>query len=221
LPVVLAQSHVFSRLLKCPPERFQGIVHGTGAGFLRPEDGSSQDLADGVDSVRRVSCQVRPCSHPSDECAAPFGPGPEETGAGAFELGAEDDEALDFGRFDRDEPLRDGGQEPTVLEDRAQEEGVIGHGNPGIELLLVLGLRISGQLAAPRPCSWMRDIRLPEQVQGFPELLLGRFGRRSPKPELSGHECGGGVIEADEGPGVGVEGASYGLDGGLERMTGG
>jgi len=102
-------------------------MQGAGRGFLRPEDGSSQYFADGVDTVRLVSRQVRPGPHPANECPAPFGPGPEEPGTGAFELGAENDEALDFGRFDRHEPLGDGGQEPAILEDRAQKEAVIGH----------------------------------------------------------------------------------------------
>jgi len=96
-----------------------------------------------------------------------------------------------------------------------------------VELGLALWLGISGQFPAAGPYSWVRDIRLPEQVQGLPELLLGRFGRHGSKPELSGHECGGGVVEADRGSGVVVEGAPYGLDGavngkaGVEATTGG
>ena len=90
-------------------------MQGAGARFFRSEDGSSQDFADGVDSVRRLSRQIRPRPHPPNECSTPFGPGPEETGAGAFELGAEGNEALDFRGFDRCEPLGDGGQEPTIL----------------------------------------------------------------------------------------------------------
>jgi hypothetical protein len=65
----------------------------------------------------------------------------------------------------------------------------------------------------------VRDIRLPEQVQGLPELLLGRFGRHGPESELSGHECGGGVGEGDGGSGVVLKGEPYGLDGGVEGMT--
>ena len=66
----------------------------------------------------------------------------------------------------------------------------------------------------------MRDIRLPEQVQGLPELLLGRFGRHGSKPELAGDEGGGGVVEADEGSGVVGEGAPYGLDGAVDGNAG-
>jgi hypothetical protein len=111
-------------------------VQGAGVGFLLGEDRTAKDFSCGVDSVRRLPRQVRPGPHPPDERAAPFGPCPEEPGACAFELGAEDDEALDFGSFDRHEPLGDGGQEPAVLQDRAQEEAVVGNGNPGVELLL-------------------------------------------------------------------------------------
>ena len=133
---VLVYPQIFRRLLKCPPEQFQGIMQGAGGGFLRSEDGSSQDFANGVDSVWHAFRQVRPRPHPPDEYPAPFGPGPEETGAGAFEVGAENDEALDFGRLDRHEPLGDGGQEPTILEDRAQEEAVVGYGTANIPPLL-------------------------------------------------------------------------------------
>jgi len=49
-----------------------------------------------VDCVRRVPRQIRPRPHPPDECSVPFSPCPEEPGPGAFELGAEDDEALDI-----------------------------------------------------------------------------------------------------------------------------
>ena len=67
----------------------------------------------------------------------------------------------------------------------------------------------------------MWNIRLPEQVQGLPELPLGRFGRRGSKPELAGYVCGGGGVEAQRGPGVVVEGEPYGLDGAVEGLTGG
>jgi hypothetical protein len=70
------------------------------------------------------------------------------------------------------------------------------------------------QVAASRPYSWVRDIRLHEQVQGLPEFPLGRFGRHGSKPELAVNECGGGVVEAYGGPGVVLEGEPYSLDGG-------
>ena len=89
-----------------------------------------------------------------------------------------------------------------------------------MELVLVLGLGISGQFAASRPYSWVRDIRLLEQVQSLPELLLGSFGHHGPKPELSGHECGGGVVEAYIGPGIVPDGAPYGLDGAVDGKAG-
>ena len=75
-------------------------------------------------------------------------------------------------------------------------------------------------MVASRPYSWVRDIRLPEQVQGLPELLLGRFGRHGSKPELSGHECGGGVVEAYGGSGVVGDGAPYGMDGAVDGKAG-
>jgi len=85
------------------------MQHAGGA-FLRSEDGSSQDFADGVDRLWHVFRQVGSGSHPADERPAPFGPCPEETGTGAFELGAVYNEALDFGGFDWHEPLGDGGK---------------------------------------------------------------------------------------------------------------
>ena len=216
LPAVSPRPQILSRLLKCPPEQFERIMQGAGAGFLRPENGSSQDLADGVDSVRRLPRQVRSGPHPADECSTPFGPGPKETGAGAYQFGAVNDEALDSGGFEWDELLGDGGQQTTVLEDWAEEELVIGHGNPRVELLLVPGFWIPGQFPASRPYSRVRDIRLAEQVQRLPELPLGRFGRHGPQAELAGHECGGGVVEAYIGSGVVGDGAPYGLDGAVE-----
>jgi hypothetical protein len=220
MPAVSFHSQILCRLLKCPPEQFQGIAQGAGGAFFRLEDGSSQDLADCVDSIRRVSRQVRPCPHPSDEYPALFGPCPVEPGSRAFQLGPEDCQPMYFGRLDGYEVLRQAGEHPAVLEDGAEEELVVGCGNPGIELLLGPGLWIPVQFPAAGPYSWVRDIRLPEQVQRFPELPLGRFGRHGPKAELSGHECGGGIVEADRGPGVVLEGEAYGLDGGVEGMIG-
>ena len=185
-----------------------------------PKDRSSQDLPDGVHCILFFGRQVRPGSHPANECPAPFGPGREVSGAGAFELGSEDNQPLDGGRLGRNQPFRQAGEHSSVLQDGTEEEHVIGNRNPGIELLLVLGLWIPGQFAASRPYSWVRDIRLPEQVQCLPELLLGRFGRHGTEPEFSGHECGGGVGEADRGSGVVLEGEPYGLDGAVEGMTG-
>ena len=89
-----------------------------------------------------------------------------------------------------------------------------------MELVLVLGLWISGQFSASRPYSGVRDIRPSEQVQRLPEVLLGHFGRHGPKPELSGHECGGGVVEAHRGPGVVLEDEPYGLDGAVDGKAG-
>jgi len=86
-----------------------------------------------------------------------------------------------------------------------------GIGIQALNSFWVLGLRIPGQFAASRPYSGVRDIRLPEQVQGLPELLLGRLGRHGPESELSGYECGGGVVEAYGGPGIVLEGEGYGL----------
>ena len=195
-------------------------MQGAGFGFLLGEDRMSKDFSCGMDCVRCLSCQVRPGSHPANERPAPFGPGPEETGTGAFEVGPIDNQPLDIWRFDRNQALRQAGEHSSVLQDGTEEEHVIGNRNPGIELLLVLGLWIPGQFAASRPYSWVRDIRLPEQVQCLPELLLGRFGRHGTEPEFSGHECGGGVGEADRGSGVVLEGEPYGLDGAVEGMTG-
>jgi hypothetical protein len=80
---------------------------------------------------------------------------------------------------------------------------------------------------------WLRPILRPQN----PRLLCVRLRSRVasegvwpwkwPKPELAGHECGGGVVEADRGPGVVGDGALYGLDGavdgkaGVEATTGG
>jgi len=100
-------------------------MQGAGGGFLQSEDGSSQDFADGVDSVWRLSRQVRPGPHPPDECPAPFGPGCEVSGPGALQLGPNNHHPLGFWRFGRDKPLGDGGQEPTVLEDGAHLAGEV------------------------------------------------------------------------------------------------
>jgi hypothetical protein len=89
-----------------------------------------------------------------------------------------------------------------------------------VELLLVPGLRISGQVIAPGPYPGMRDVRFPEQIQGLPELLLGCFGRHGPKLDLAGYEGGRGIVQADIGPGVVLEGEPDGLDGAVDREAG-
>ena len=66
----------------------------------------------------------------------------------------------------------------------------------------------------------MQDIRLSEQVQGLPELPLGRFGRHGSKLELSGYECGRGPVQSHIGPGVVLEGEPYGLDGAVDGKAG-
>jgi hypothetical protein len=106
LPTVSSHPQILGRLLKCPPEQIQGIVQGAGAGFLRPEDGSSQDFTDGVDRVWRVPRQVRPGPHPADECATPIGPGCEVSGPGALQPRPIDNQPLDFWRFHRNQALR-------------------------------------------------------------------------------------------------------------------
>ena len=104
-----------SGLLKCPKEQFLGIVYTVRGTILHPKDRPSKDFPYGIYRICLLGCKVRPGSHPPYKCPAPFGPGPEETGPGAFELGAIYDEALDFWGFERHEPLGDGGQEPAIL----------------------------------------------------------------------------------------------------------
>ena len=118
------RSHILSRLLKCPAEQFQGIVHAGGGTILHPKDRPSQNFPDGVYRLRFHTRQIRPRPHPPDEYTAPPDPGAIEPCLAIS--GPINRKSLDCRRFNRHDWTRKGLLAPENRLVRMLEPSIVG-----------------------------------------------------------------------------------------------